>query len=415
MNNLWFMKELNQTFPSRNMSSVRATVYKALDASDLKQKIFPGQRVAITAGSRGISNVTLILKSLVDYIYSLGCQPSIISSMGSHGGGTISGQLDILNKLGITAESVGAPVVASDQSILFYCNDNQKFFINILVKSYDHIIVVNRIKPHTTFSGTAESGLQKMLAVGLGGNNGANTIHQEESDFISSAIIETADRMINNLPIALGLAIVEDAQKNTLLVEAISPKDIRKKEEILLEIARHNMPRLPFDRLDLLIVDEIGKNISGTGMDANIIGRRDIKTGYYSSSVNIDKIVALNLSKETEGNGYGIGLADFTTRKVAEAINYRSMYTNALASTYINKALLPPVLPDDFSAISEAINLLKTENKLLKIARIKNTLEIGRIQISEALAENFKSIENIYVSSQTRSFLFDKNNNLLPF
>ncbi|NTW05015.1 MAG: DUF2088 domain-containing protein [Peptococcaceae bacterium] len=416
MNNTWVMKELTQIFPEKKISSIKSAVYQALDGSDLKQKIIPGQRVAITAGSRGISNISLILKTLVEYISSLGCLPSIISAMGSHGGNTIAGQLSILNKLGITMETMGAPVVASDQSILFCSDGDRKCYVNILVKNYDHIIVVNRIKPHTTFSGIAESGLQKMMAVGLGGNKSALTIHQEAPDFISSAIIETSDLMINNLPIALGLAIIEDAKKNTMLIEAILPKNIKEKEERLLEIARLNMPRLPFDKLDLLIVDEIGKNISGTGMDSNIIGRRNYKPGSAVSGPAIEKIVVLNLTEETNGNGYGIGLADFTTRRLVEAIDYKAMYTNALTSTYLNKAMVPPVLSDDLSAIREAIKTFPKKNKQLRIARIKNTLEIERILVSPEAAESISSNNsNIIFSDQATSFKFDKNNNLLPF
>ena len=408
------MIELVRNFPDQSIVSVGELVARVLKESELKNILVPGNRVAVTAGSRGIKNIVLILKTIVDYISSCGCQPFVISAMGSHGGGTVEGQLSLLGKLGITPDNIGAPVLASDRCV-FLPGSQDSIYVNALALDFDQIIVVNRVKPHTSFHGPAESGLQKMLAVGLGGPKGASSIHALGVNALSSIIPKVSKIMVKLLPVALGIAILEDAYDNTRAIEVLPTDVFAEREEKLLDQAWNSMPLLPFDQLDLLVVDEIGKIYSGTGMDTNVIGRLRISGVAEPEKPMIKRIVALGLAPQSHGNAYGIGLADFTTRKLMDQIDYKATYLNAMTSTFVLRAMTPMILPNDFSAIQAAIESLgQTKAKTLRMVRIKNTLQLDKLLISEVLSNEVKSIKSVCIAGEPRN-LFDHNNNLLPF
>ncbi len=410
------MAELRQVFTRSSIVCLKEAVWFTLETSELKEQLKPGDRVAITAGSRGIRDIVEILKITVDYLYSLNCKPFILSAMGSHGDGTVPGQLKILKELGITLDSIGAPILASQQSTTVFNDYGENIFVNALATSFDGIIVVNRIKPHTSFRGKVESGLQKMIAVGLGGIKGASKIHKQKVDFLSQAISNTASALVKQLPIKLALALIEDGSGNILKLEAMSPAAISRREPVLLEEARINMPSLPFKALDILIVDEIGKNFSGTGMDTNIIGRTGIDEMTKPRRPRIEKIIVLNISAKSYGNAYGIGLADYTTSRLAEGINYDMMRINAKTSGFVNRIKMPVTLPNDFLAIQAAIKSLNKKNPgNLKIARINNTLHIDRIMFSETLINEAINNPRVSILSQFNDLKFDRQNNLFPF
>ncbi|MFZ5644294.1 MAG: hypothetical protein ACOY46_11955 [Bacillota bacterium] len=410
------MALIQQVFPGKSIDSTETETIRTLNAINLKDMLKHGSKVAITAGSRGIKDISIILKTLSGYISSCGCKPFILASMGSHGGGTVSGQLEILKELGITPEKIGAPVIASDISIPTSEYNGRSYYVNSLALEFEHVIIVNRIKPHTSFHGPYESGILKMIAMGLGGPKGASYIHSLGVQSLPDIIPEAASAIMKRLPITLGLAILEDAFKNTMLIKAITPDKFEETERELLEEARCNLPGLPFEDVDILIVDEIGKNFSGTGMDTNVIGRLRIQGLPEPAVPKIKRIVVLGVSQETKGNAYGIGLADFTTKRLVEGLDYNATYLNALTSTFVQRAMVPMTLPDDFSAIQAAVKSLGAMSpEDIRIVRIKNTLTLDNLLVSQPLLKEAYSNEKIKVVGQNLPLSFDINNQIIPF
>lgn len=410
------MAEVAQLFPDRNIPDVEGTVKSVLEGARLGCILNPGEKVAVTAGSRGIKNIDLIIRSVVRFISSCGCQPFVISAMGSHGGGTVSGQLAILGDLGITPENIGAPVLASEISRPLPAENGEVFHVSSLAFEFDLIIVLNRVKPHTSFHGPAESGLQKMLAVGLGGPGGASRIHCLGVEALPAVIPRAAAAILKHLPVALGVAILEDSRENTMRIEAIPPREFAEKELVLLDEARRLMPGLPFEKMDILVVDQIGKVYSGTGMDTNVIGRIRINGVTEPSRPAIKRIVALDLAAGSKGNAYGLGLADFTTRRLVEGIDYEAVYLNALTSTFIMRAMVPMTCPDDLSAIRAAIKSLgRAEPERLRMVRIKNTLNLDSMLVSESLLEEAGQNSMLKIIRKPEQMDFDGHNNLMPF
>ncbi|MFZ5648017.1 MAG: hypothetical protein ACOY30_10410 [Bacillota bacterium] len=415
MNTIQNMFTIRQIFPDKSISSVEETTYQALEEANLKAALNPGERVAITAGSRGISNIGKIIKTVVKFIADCGCHPSVIASMGSHGGGTVAGQMEILNGIGITPEYIGAPVLASDVSRPLPEENGKVFYVNSLAFQFDRIIVVNRIKPHTSFHGPVESGLLKMLAIGLGGPEGASRIHGLGINALPALIPEAAAVVMKHIPVTLGLAILEDSHDNTMKILAVHPENMAETEEKLLEEARRHLPGLPFDNIDILVVDEIGKVFSGTGMDTNVIGRLKIQGLPEPVKPNIKRIVVLDLARGTKGNAYGIGLADFTTKKLVDGINIEAMYLNAMTSNFVQRAMIPMTLPDDLSAVQAAVKSLGSIGiDKVRMVRIKNTLNLEYMMVSGPLLPEAAANPSVTIIKET-PMAFDVNNNILPF
>ncbi|HBV97703.1 MAG: hypothetical protein JL50_03330 [Peptococcaceae bacterium BICA1-7] len=386
MNYLGNMVLVQQLFPDMKIPA-ESSARNALKEARLGDLLAPGSKVAVTAGSRGIRNIAGIIKATADYILSCGCSPFIIASMGSHGGGTVSGQLAILGGLGITEKQMGCPVLASDKSLPITGENNQIFYVNSLAFDFDHIIIINRIKPHTSFHGPFESGLMKMAAVGLGGPAGASLIHSQGVEKLPGIIPRAGRAVLKELPVTLGVAILEDSFENTMLIKAVPPSLFEETEKELLAEARRLFPGIPFKDIDVLVVDEIGKNFSGTGMDTNVIGRLRIQGVPEPAGPSVKRVVALGLAAGSKGNGYGIGLADFTTQRLVESIDYRAMHLNAMTSTFIQRAMLPMTLPDDLAAINAAVKSLgNISPEEVRLVRIKNTLQLDRILVSRSLA-----------------------------
>lgn len=353
----------------------------------------PGMKVGITVGSRGIAALTAVVTSLVDFLKEAGCHPVILASMGSHGGGTAAGQQHVLAALGIVPEAVGAPILADPETV-FLGKTEHGFPVYVLKRALelDGIIVFNRIKPHTAFHGPVESGLLKMLAVGLGGPRGAAVIHSRGGEGMADLVLEVGSYLAAHLPLLCGLAVLENAYGEVARVEAIAPGEFRRREEALLHEARQLLPRLPFEEIDILIVEEMGKCYSGTGMDTNVIGR--LRQGYQPepASPRVRRLVVLDLAAASQGNANGIGLADFTTEALVKKIDRQATYLNALTTGFPQRAMLPLVYPTELEAVAAAYySLGEPPVEEVKVVQIANTSTLDKLALSEALWSTAKA------------------------
>ncbi|MDD4363945.1 MAG: lactate racemase domain-containing protein, partial [Atribacterota bacterium] len=299
---------IHQELVNKPILDFSSKIKAELDSLNLETKINPGDRVAITAGSRGINNIDKIIKILIEYIKSLNANPFIFPAMGSHGGATAEGQIKILQDYGISEESMDVPIMATMEVKEFIkTKEGLSIYIDKIALEADHIIVVNRIKPHTKWKGSIESGLCKMMAIGMGKHIGAQYYHKYALQYGFPELLEiVAQNVIEKLPILFGLAIVEDGHDQTSMIEAIEPTNIIEKEKKLLLIAKDNLPKIPFEDIDILIIDEIGKEISGGGMDFNVIGRnRDIMNRWHSEQ-KVKRLFVRDITENSMGNGIGI-------------------------------------------------------------------------------------------------------------
>jgi hypothetical protein len=416
------MFHLYQRFPSSRRLQFDTLLREGLQSQSLTSELRPGMRVAVGIGSRGISNLTEIVTAVLSQIRALGAEPFVVPAMGSHGGATPSGQQRVLADLGITPESTYARFETSmDVHEIGQFGDGYPVVFSSAALKADGVVVINRIKPHTDFFGNLGSGIQKMLVVGFGKHLGAINAHQAASQIGHESVIrETAKVILGKVPVLFGVAILEDQHHQTYDVRVIRGDEILKEEDGLFLKAQELLPRLPFPAIDLLIVDEIGKEISGTGMDTNVIGRGVF--GYLSSlqpqhnsQPHIGRIFVRDLTHATNGNAIGIGLADFTTTRLVNAINRDYTYTNALTSLGLPTAKIPIYFDTDREAVSRAINSVAfTSTKDLKIARIRNTLCLDHILVSEGLAADADPTLPVEIGKHPQSFDFDAHGNLLP-
>ena len=336
--------------------------------------------------------------------------------MGSHGGATAEGQVKVLAGYGITEESMGAAIRSSMEVVeIGRLEDGTPLYIDRIASEADGIVIANKIKPHADFKANYESGLVKMLCIGLGKHKGAVTLHRHGFDRFDKVLPEAAEVLLDRLPILFGLAILENAFDDLMRLEIIPPERILSREKELLEIAKASIGRLLFPSIDLLVVDEIGKNISGEGMDPNVTGRPGSGLPGFSNAPTIQKIVVLDVTPESHGNGVGIGLADITTRRFVEKIDLGAIYTNAITATILDPAKLPVIMNSDKEAIAIA---LKTCNRVtpdsVRVVRIINTLELHRIWVSPALSEEVDKNENLSVAGAEAPMSFDVSGRLLP-
>jgi hypothetical protein len=378
---------LRQRFERPRVEDVAAAVASTLARLDLGRRIRPGHTVALTAGSRGIANIPLVLRETAVFLKRLGARPFLVPAMGSHGGGTADGQRRILESYGITEEFVGAPIrAAMDVVQLGTTPEGYPVMLDRHASQADHIGVVARVKPHTGFHGAIESGLLKMMMIGLGKHAGALACHRILLDQPFEPVVRSAARaLLARAPVAFGLALVENAYDETALVEAIAPEEIEGREERLLVEARRLLPRLPWREADLLIVDEIGKDISGSGMDTNVVGRkRALRQDSPPDQPDMRRIFVRGLTARTHGNATGIGMADFTTTRLVNAMNYRATVVNCLTAGYPDGASLPVHFETDREVIDAALAIIGARRpEEARILRIRNTLSVEELEVSE--------------------------------
>ncbi len=390
---------VRQRFPTPAVADVSAAVRSAVAAPDIAGRLRPGLIVGVAVGSRGIAGIAGIIATLIGELKTRGCQVRIIPAMGSHGGGTVEGQLDVLTGYGVTAEAMGAPVINSLTTrriggLRFgaladdYVSDPAGEFpvpMSADALDCDLVVPVVRIKPHTGFRAPYESGICKMLAIGLGKHDGCSRYHREGYARFPALIPAAARIVIATGKIGFALAMVENAAEHTACVEAVPAERILHREPELLAEAKRLMPRLLLPAFDVLVVERIGKEISGTGMDTNIIGRSETG-GALAGGPEIRRIVVLGLSEATHGNAAGLGLADLTTERAVAAIDRRITYTNVLTSGSLPAGKIPVSLPDDDTAILAATTFLPgTRPEDATIVRIRDTLHLGEILVSESL------------------------------
>jgi hypothetical protein len=409
---------IRQSFERPRVDDVANRVRQALESLDLGKTIRPGHTVALTAGSRGIANIPIILKSTADHLKKLGAKPYLVPAMGSHGGGTAEGQRHIIESYGITEEFVGAPIRASMEAAnVGTTEEGWPVFLDKHASQADHIGVVGRVKPHTNYHGPIESGLLKMMLIGLGKHVGALAYHRILLEQPYDSVVRSVTRTLRaKAPIAFGVATVENAYDETARIEAILPANFEKTEEELLALARRWLMRLPYQEADLLIIDEIGKNISGSGMDTNVVGRKRALRSQPSApdQPQMRHIFIRGLTEKTHGNAAGIGLADFTLTRLIAAMDYKATRINCLTAGYPEGAILPVHFDTDREVLDAALAIAGTRQiNEARVMRIRNTLGLEEMEISEAcLAE--KRATEFAPMTPAREMYFDAAGNLPP-
>lgn len=407
------MVKVKQRFDADQLDDVVGELRARLQAPEIREMIKPGMSIAIAVGSRGVNQIEAITRTTVEFLKELKAEPFIVPSMGSHGGATAEGQKEVLRHLGITEESVGAPIRSSmEVNKIGELENGIPVYVDRYACEADGIVVINRIKPHTAFRGPIESGLMKMLSIGLGKQKGAEACHQLGFKHMAEHVPAMAKVIIDKLPVLFGVGTVENAFDRVAKIQVIPAQNIEEEEKKLLELAKANMPKLWFDQIDVLVIDEIGKNISGDGFDPNVVGR--YPTPYAYGGPDVTKIVILDLTEETEGNANGIGTADFTTKYCVAKVDYEKIYANGLTSTVVAPTKIPTTLDNDREAIQAAV---KTSNILdftkVRLVRIKNTLEVGQIEVSESMIPEVEKHPNLEILTEPYEWEFDSEGNLI--
>jgi len=401
------------------LDDVPAAVRATLAHLELERRIKPGHTVALTAGSRGIANIPAILRAVADHLEALGARPFLVPTMGSHGGGTAEGQRKIIESYGITEQAVGVPIKASmEVTQVGTTGEGYPVFLDKNASQADHVGVVARVKPHTAFHGPVESGLLKMMLIGLGKHVGALAYHRLLLEQPYDAVVRSvAKTMLDKAPIAFGLGVVENAYDETALVEAVHPERFVQREEALLVKARDWLPRLPVLEADLLVVDEIGKDVSGSGMDTNVVGRKRALRGQPAppGMPVIRLIFVRGLTAHTHGNASGIGLADFTTTRLVREMNYSATVINCLTAGYPEGAFTPVHFDSDREVIEAALKIIGTrEPHEGRVLRIKDTLHLDEVEVSEAVLADPHPRTRLEVLGPARPWTFDASGNLPP-
>ncbi|MBP1155853.1 MULTISPECIES: DUF2088 domain-containing protein [unclassified Paenibacillus] len=398
-------------------SSIQQAIESVMTGERFK-KLKRGSRIGITAGSRGIANYVPIMQSIVQVFKDKGYEPFLLSSMGTHGRGEPEGQREILDSLGITPEQMNCSVsYSSDVVVLGEMEAYGRTLPIYCAKDAceaDAVLVVNRIKPHTSFHGDYESGLLKMITVGMGRVPGATMFHSLGAGLLREAIPLFGERLLELAPIVGGIGIVENANEQTAIIEGIPKENIFEREKKLLEEAKRLMPRLPMNQADICIVGEMGKNYSGTGMDTNIIGRLRIQGVAEPSAPQFTYIGVLRLSEPSHGNATGIGLADFTTEDLVNGIDKKATYLNCMTSGFVIRAAIPMTFPTDLELVAGAVQALHMEDvNSLRMVAIKNTLHIDHIWVTKAIYEEVKNLEHITLDGNPSAITFDSGGNWL--
>ena len=400
------------------LANAAAATERALKDLALSGRIHPGRRVAITAGSRGIAEIATITKTIVAALRQLKAEPVIIPAMGSHGGGTAEGQRQLLRMYGISEETMGALILSSmDVTPLGLTPEGIPVVLDTEATRADGILLVNRIKPHTGFAGRIGSGLLKMTVFGLGNHQGATTCHEAVMQHGYERVIRTVSAVVlARARILGGLAILENSDGGLAQVVALPAEGLVSGEVRLFLRARRWAPRLPFDDIDLLIVDEMGKDIAGTGMDTNVIGRRFSLIEKPLARPRIGRIFVRGLTKETQGNANGIGLADATTERLLREMDRGVTYINSLAARTPEHSRLPMAFPTDREALETILKTIRASDPLsARIVRIKNTLELKTILISESLLPEVRQRRDLSLLSDPHEVTFDPDGSLPPW
>ena len=408
--------KVKQKVDAPGLEDVEAATRQALAQLPAANFIRRGMKIAVGAGSRGISNYALIVKTVCEELRRLGAEVFIVPAMGSHGGATAEGQIEVLAHYGITEAAMGVPIRSSMEVVELERTGDFTVYQDRTAAQADAIVLVNRIKPHTDFHGSIESGLMKMATIGLGKQKGAHQFHQASMRFgHAQALLDLARRVLSSGRIAFGIGIIENQIHQTARIAAIPGTQIEQEEMKLLEEARRLMPRLPFQEVDLLVVDEMGKNISGTGLDTNVI-RREIEGSFLRPGANpIRRIYVRSLHPYSYGNAAGIGMADFVHDRLVKAMDAKATWMNVISSLTPVNARVPMHFPTDREALSAAMQTLgRASASVAKVLWIKNTLSCETLLASEAYLDETRARTDLSVLSQLEPLAFDPEGDLMP-
>lgn len=410
------MFRVRQHFEAPRVDDIPATVAAELARLNLGEKIKPGERVAITAGSRGIANIHVVVRGIAQHIRSLKGEPFIVPAMGSHGGGTAEGQRQIIEGYGVTEEYCGCPIRASMETVIV-CQAAEGFPVHFDKHAFgaDHVVVCGRVKPHTGFVGDIESGLMKMMLIGLGKHEGAKIYHRAIQNYSFGQILRSVAReVLARCRVVAGVAIVENAYDQTAKIAAVAPQEFEPREKELLLLARAWLPKLPFKTADLLIIDEIGKNISGTGMDTNVIGRKyNDHAAIDSEWPKVKRIHVRGLTHATHGNATGLGIAEFCRNQVVEEMDPVKTAINCITGGHPTAAMVPIHFATDRECIDAALSCIGlVDPPDAKVQWIRNTLQVAEVECSAPYYGEAKERKDLTILEEPRPMPFGADGNL---
>jgi hypothetical protein len=410
------MARVRQKFDPTRLEDIVGAIRAEFARPEVRSRVKPGQVIAVGCGSRGIANVALIACTVIEELKALGAKPFVFPCMGSHGAGTAEGQKKVLETYGITEEATGVPIRATmDTVIVGELEDGTPVHMDRHAAEADAIVVINRIKPHTGFRGATESGLTKMLAIGIGKIVGAATYHTHGMDHFPELLPKVRDVNCRARNVLFGVGIVENAYDETAHVEIVPSEQLATREPELQAMAKLNMPQIFFDDIDVLVIDEMGKNISGAGFDPNITGRnrRIVK---WPAKPMVKKIVVLGLTRVTHGNATGLGSADVITMRLYRELDIPSTYANIITSMNLDGAAIPMIMNDDHDAIALAVKtVVRVKPEDCRIVRIRNTLHLGEIEVSAPMLEEVRAQPDRFeILEAPRAWRFDAQGNVSP-
>lgn len=407
--------KVRQRFERPILNDVVKAVLSELEKPNIITRIKPGMNIAITGGSRGIANMALVIRTIAEFLKEKGALPFIVPAMGSHGGATAHGQTEILAGYGITEEYCGCPIRATMETVkVGVTEEGYPVYMDKFAAEADGVIVVNRVKAHTAFRGPYESGIMKMITIGLGKQKGAESCHRAGFDKMARTIPLFAKIAIANTNLSFAVALIDNGFEETCMIRAIPIEDVEREEPSLLQYANSLMAKILLPETDVLIVDKIGKNISGDGMDPNVTGV--FTTPYASGGIRSQRVAVLDVTEESHGNAAGLGMADVTTRRAYEKMSFETTYANVVTSTVLNAARIPAVFDNDRQAMRVAIKCcydVKWED--VRIVRIRNSLELTEIYVSESLLDEVLKNPALEILGEPEENIFDENGNLFPF
>lgn len=378
----------------------------------LRGRIRRGMRIAVTCGSRGVANIAVITRAIVDFVKDCGADPFIIPAMGSHGGATAEGQLAILYGYGVTPDAMGCPILSSmEVTQVGQTEDGLPAYVDCNALAADGILLCGRVKAHTAFHGAYESGVIKMGVIGLGKQKGAQALHRDGLSQFATLIPAVAKVIFEKVNVIGGLAVAENAFDETFLIEGMATEQFFEREPKILRAAKERMGCIFFDDIDVLVVDRIGKDISGLGMDPNVTGRYCVP--YIKPGKRVQHIAVLDLSEESHGNCNGIGIADVTTLRFAKKVDLDETYPNAVTSTVLNAIKMPMIAPSDRTCIQVALRTCNHYDRAhARIVRIRDTMNLEEIEISEAMLGEAMHNEHVRVIGEPREWMFNEQGNL---
>ena len=413
--NIPLLAPLRQTDPQPVVADIPGEVRRQWLGSRFAKRVQRGAKVAVAVGSRGIANLFPIVRTTLDCLRTLGAEPFVVAAMGSHGGATAEGQRELLAEYGVSEAKLGVPVKTDMTTVQIGTNSwSEPIFWDKNAMAADAVITLARVKPHTDFRGRYESGICKMLVIGLGKRDGASQHHRWGVRGLREMLPETAKVLVEKTPFAAGLAILENAHEQTARLQVVDRDEVLDVEPGLLEEARRLMGRLPFDQLDLLVIGEIGKNYSGAGIDPNVVGRLLIEGEPEFEKPKITRICCLDLSPESHGNGTGVGIADLTTERLLASIDPVPFRMNNLTACFLRRSQLPFAYPTDRDCINSGLETCwQPSRDRVRMALIPNSLEVAELWVSAPLLVEAKQNPHLEVTGEARALPFDAANNLV--